>query len=58
MSKELIWKRMHAGMKLPGDAIVMYDHDPDPRLSRTAIYDGYYILARDLWKAVPKEDKR
>ena len=29
--------------------------DPDPRLSRCAVYDGYYILVKDLVKEIPKE---
>lgn len=48
------WKRMKAGLRLPGDCVVIYDNDPEPRLSRTAIYDGYYIPVSDL-KKLPKE---
>lgn len=44
----LIWRRMKAGTKLPGDCLVVYDHDPDPRLSRSAIYDGWYLPVSGL----------
>lgn len=49
------WKRMKAGFRFPADAVVLYDGDPDPRLSRCAIYDGHYLLVKDLEKAIPKE---
>ena len=54
MNKEIKWKRVMAGTKLPGDCIVIYDIDHDPRLSRCAIYDGHYILIEEL-KKLPKE---
>ena len=53
--KEIKWKKMKAGRKLPGDCIVLYYGDPDPRLSRTAIYDGIYIPVSEL-KDLPIED--
>ena len=46
---------MKAGFRFPADAVVLYDGDPDPRLSRCAIYDGHYLLVKDLEKAIPKE---
>ena len=52
---ELKWKRMKAGFRVPAAAIVMYDGDPDPRLSMCAIYDGYYIIVDELKKNIPKE---
>ena len=52
--EEIKWKRMKMGYRFPADAIVIYDGDPDPRLSRCAVYDGYYILVKDLY-ALPKE---
>ena len=48
------WKRMKAGKKFPSEAVVLYDHDPDPRLSLVAIYDGKYILVDEL-KRLPDE---
>ena len=51
---EIKWKRMKMGYRFPADALVLYDGDPDPRLSRCAVYDGYYILVKDLY-ALPKE---
>ena len=53
---QLIWRRMRAGTSFPSEAIVYYDHDPDPRLSRAAIYDGWYILVKELRDCVPHED--
>ena len=52
--EEIKWKRMKMGYRFPADALVIYDGDPDPRLSRCAVYDGYYILVKDL-QAMPKE---
>ena len=52
--EEIKWKRMKMGYRFPADALVIYDGDPDPRLSRCAVYDGYYILVKDLY-ALPKE---
>ena len=46
---------MKAGLHFPSEAVVIYDHDPDPRLSRCSIYDGWYIPVRDLIEAIPKE---
>ena len=48
------WKRMKAGKKFPSEAVVLYDNDPDPRLSLVAIYDGKYILVDEL-KRLPDE---
>ncbi len=53
---ELKWKRVKAGMRFPSDALVVYDHDPDPRLSRCAIYDGWYMLISDLRRIIPKSE--
>ena len=55
MIQDLKWKRMKAGLHFPSEAVVIYDHDPDPRLSRCSIYDGWYIPVRDLIEAIPKE---
>jgi len=54
MPNEIQWKRVKMGHRFPSDAIVLYDGDPDPRLSRCAVYDGYYILVKDLMQ-FPKE---
>ena len=54
---DLKWKRVTAGTRFPADALVVYDYDPDPRLSRCAIYDGWYLLVGDLQQAIPKDDK-
>lgn len=51
---EIKWKRMNAGRKFPSAALVLYDNDPDPRLSMVAIYDGWYILIKEL-EELPKE---
>lgn len=48
MMNEIEWKRMTAGYRFPSDAVIIYDHDPDPRLSRCAIYDGWYLLVSEL----------
>ena len=53
----LEWKRMKAGKSFPSEAVVLYDHDPDPRLSRVAIYDGWYILVKELVEKLPKEQQ-
>ena len=53
--KQLKWRRVKAGTKLPGNSLVYYDNDPDPCLSRTAIYDGYYISVSILQK-LPNDD--
>lgn len=52
---KLKWRRMRAGKRFPSEAVVVYDHDPDPRLSLVAIYDGKYILVKDLQESVPEE---
>lgn len=51
---EIKWKRVKMGYRFPSDAIVIYDGDHDPRLSRCSVYDGYYILVKDL-QTLPKE---
>ena len=48
MMNEIEWKRMTAGYRFPSEAVVIYDHDPYPRLSRCAIYDGWYLLVSEL----------
>lgn len=53
--KGLVWKRMKAGHRFPSEAVVMYDGDPDPRLSKCAVYDGYYLLVEELNTCIPKE---
>lgn len=51
---DIKWKRMKMGYRFPSDALVLYDGDPDPRIARCAIYDGYYLLVEDLKTAIPK----
>lgn len=47
---------MKAGTNLPGDCIVLYYGDPDPRIARCAIYDGHYIPVSEL-KELPINEK-
>ena len=46
--KTLVWRRVKAGTRFPSEALVIYDGDSDARLSLCAIYDGRYLLVRDL----------
>ena len=42
------WKRGTAGMKLPGDCLIRYDNDPDVRIGRCMINDGWYIPTSEI----------
>lgn len=45
---EIQWRRAKAGTKLPGDCLIRYDNDPDIRLGRCMINDGYYIPTSEI----------
>ena len=47
---EVQWRRAKAGTKLPEDCMIMYDGDPDIRLGRCMINDGYYIPTSEIKK--------
>lgn len=49
---EIQWRRASAGTKLPGDNLIKYDADPDVRLGRCMIYDGWYIPTSEIVKYI------
>ena len=55
MSVEIKWKKAKAGRRFDGDTVVLYEGDPDARLSRCAINDCIYIPVDELRK-LPVED--
>ena len=49
---EICWRRASAGTKLSGDSLIKYDADPDARLGRCMIYDGWYIPTSEIVKYI------
>jgi hypothetical protein len=52
MVAEICWRRASAGTKLSGDCLIKYDDDPDVRLGRCMIYDGWYIPTSEIVKYI------
>ena len=48
------WHRAKAGRKLPSEAIIIYDIDPEPRLGKVMVNDGRYMLVKEL-EELPEE---
>lgn len=42
------WYRAKACTKLPGEAVIIYDIDPEPRLGKVMVSDGRYMLVKEL----------
>ena len=49
---EIQWRRASAGTKLSEDSLIKYDDDPDARLGRCMIYDGWYIPTSEIVKHI------
>lgn len=47
---EIQWRRASAGTKLSGDCLIKYDDDPDVRLGRCMINDGWYVPTSEIVK--------
>ena len=52
MNAEICWRRASAGTKLSGDSLIKYDADPDARLGRCMIHDGWYIPTSEIVKYI------
>ena len=52
MVAEICWRRASAGTKLSVDCLIKYDDDPDVRLGRCMIYDGWYIPTSEIIKYI------
>lgn len=48
------WRRAKAGRKLPSEAVIIYDIDPEPRLGKVMVNDGRYMLIEEL-EELPEE---
>lgn len=48
------WRRAKAGTKLPSEAVIIYDIDPEPRLGKVMVNDGRYMLVKEL-EELPEE---
>lgn len=48
------WHRAKAGAKLPSEAVIIYDIDPEPRLGKVMVNDGRYMLVKEL-EELPEE---
>ncbi len=48
------WHCAKADTKLPSEAVIIYDIDPEPRLGKVMINDGRYILVKEL-EELPEE---
>lgn len=49
---EIQWRRASAGTKLSEDCLIKYDDDPDARLGRCMINDGWYIPTSEIEKYI------
>ena len=49
---EICWRRASAGTGLSGDSLIKYDADPDVRLGRCMIHDGWYIPTSEIVKYI------
>lgn len=49
---EIQWRRAKAGTKLPEDCMIRYDDNPDIRLGRCMINDGWYIPTSEIEKFI------
>ena len=52
MNAEICWRRASAGTKLSGDSLIKYDNDPDARLGRCMIHDGWYVPTSEIVKYI------
>ena len=48
------WHSAKAGTKLPSEAVIIYDIDPEPRLGKIMVNDGRYMLVKEL-EELPEE---
>lgn len=49
---EIQWRRAKAGTKLPEDCMIRYDNDPDIRLGRCMINDGWFLPTSEIEKFI------
>ena len=49
---EVQWRRAKAGTKLPEDCMIRYDNDPDIRLGRCMINDGWFLPISEIKKYI------
>ena len=49
---EVQWRRAKAGTKLPEDCMIRYDNDPDIRLGRCMINDGWFLPTSEIEKYI------
>lgn len=49
---EIQWRYAKAGTKLPEDCMIRYDNDPDIRLGRCMINDGWFLPTSEIEKYI------